>query len=174
MCLWNFNSKYPTDHLLYHFENAYFEWKQKNAVFVHVSLNANELLLPAPFSRIELCLYSWYLRYSARNICLVLIIISIALKSCVLNHISLNFWYMAFWAHIFEARAQKAAVTRHESRHTKLSFHELLRLNCQIQKLMLKSHELHKQSVMSVKVNSWERNHVYCILDLCSICSNIQ
>ncbi len=49
----NFSSKHPTDLLLYHFENAYFEWKQKHAVFVHVSLNANELLLPAPFSRIE-------------------------------------------------------------------------------------------------------------------------
>ncbi len=42
-------------------ENAYFEWKQKHAVFMHSSLNANELLLPAPFSRIGLCLYSSYL-----------------------------------------------------------------------------------------------------------------
>ncbi len=42
--------------------------------FMHVSLNANELLLPAPFSRIGLCLYSSFLRYSAKkkkNICLV-------------------------------------------------------------------------------------------------------
>uniref|UniRef100_A0A673HH52 Chromodomain-helicase-DNA-binding protein 1-like n=1 Tax=Sinocyclocheilus rhinocerous TaxID=307959 RepID=A0A673HH52_9TELE len=38
----------------YHFENAYSEWKQKQAVFVRVSLNANELLLPAPFSRLGL------------------------------------------------------------------------------------------------------------------------
>ncbi len=38
----------PTDHLLYNFEKAYFECKQKRAVFVHVSLNSNELLLPAP------------------------------------------------------------------------------------------------------------------------------
>ncbi len=29
MCLWSFSSKYPTKHLLYHFEYAYFEWKQK-------------------------------------------------------------------------------------------------------------------------------------------------
>ncbi len=28
----------PTDHLLYHFENGYFEWKQKHAIFLHVSL----------------------------------------------------------------------------------------------------------------------------------------
>ncbi len=48
-----FQLKYPTDHLLYHFVKAYFELKQKHAVFVHVSLNANELLLPAPFFRIE-------------------------------------------------------------------------------------------------------------------------
>ncbi len=52
MCLWNFCSKYPTGHLLSHFENACFEWKQKRCVFVHVSSNAKELL---------------YLRYSARK-----------------------------------------------------------------------------------------------------------
>ncbi len=39
----------------------------EHAVFMHVSLNANELLLPAPFSRIGLCLYSWHLRYSAKK-----------------------------------------------------------------------------------------------------------
>ncbi len=49
-----FQLKKPTDHLFYHFENAYFEWKQKQAVFVHVSLNANVLLFPTPFSRIGL------------------------------------------------------------------------------------------------------------------------
>ncbi len=58
MCLLSFISKYPTDHLLHHFENAYFEWKRKLTVFMHVTLNANELLLPAPFSKIGLCLYS--------------------------------------------------------------------------------------------------------------------
>ncbi len=46
MCLWSFSSKYPTDHLLHHFKKAYFEWKQKRAVLVHVSLNANELPFP--------------------------------------------------------------------------------------------------------------------------------
>ncbi len=49
-----FQLKIPHRSLLYNFENAYFEWKQKHAVSVHVSLNANELLLPAPFSRIVL------------------------------------------------------------------------------------------------------------------------
>ncbi len=34
-------------------KKACFEWKQKGAVFMHVSLNANELL-PPPFSRTEL------------------------------------------------------------------------------------------------------------------------
>ncbi len=29
-----FQLKNPTDHLLYQFENDYFEWKQKHAVFV--------------------------------------------------------------------------------------------------------------------------------------------
>ncbi len=47
------SSKYSTDHL-YNFENAdYFEWKKKRTVFVYFSLNANEILLPIPFSRIE-------------------------------------------------------------------------------------------------------------------------
>ncbi len=54
-----FPLKYPTDNVLYHFEIAYIQWKQKHAVFVHVSLNANELLLPAPFSRIGLYLYTF-------------------------------------------------------------------------------------------------------------------
>ncbi len=34
---------------------------------MEVSLNANELLFPAPFSRIGLCLYSSFLRYSAKK-----------------------------------------------------------------------------------------------------------
>ncbi len=62
MCMY-FSSKYPTDHLLYHFENVNFEWK----LFVHVSLNANEMLLPTPFSRTGLCLYSSYLKYFAKK-----------------------------------------------------------------------------------------------------------
>ncbi len=66
MCPWSFSSNYPTDPFLYNFENVYFERKER-AVFVHVSLNANELLLPAPFSRIGLCLYSSYLKYSVKK-----------------------------------------------------------------------------------------------------------
>ncbi len=53
MCLCSFSSKYLTDNCIYHVEYAYFEWKQKFAVFVHVSLNANELVHLAPFSRID-------------------------------------------------------------------------------------------------------------------------
>ncbi len=75
---------------------------------MHVSLNAKELLLPAPFS------------FTARTS-------DILLKKHLFgfdNHVyrtenmrfkaSLNFWYMVFWA-----CAQKAAATRHVS--TKLS-----------------------------------------------------
>ncbi len=94
MCLWSFISNYPTYHLLYNFENAYFKWNQKLAVFVHVSLNANELLLPALFFQnraVPLQLIPQIL--CQKNTCLVLIIMYIALKSCVFNHISLNFWY---------------------------------------------------------------------------------
>ncbi len=81
-------------------------------------------MLPAHFSRIGLCLQSWYIRYfvkkkTKKNICLVLIIMSILLKSSILNHIILNFWYRVIGAHTSEARAQKATVTRHVS--TKLS-----------------------------------------------------
>ncbi len=68
-CLRSFSSKYPTDHLLYHFENAYLG-RSRNALlmrFLNVSLNANELLLPAPFSRTELFLYSSFLKYSAKK-----------------------------------------------------------------------------------------------------------
>ncbi len=53
--------------------------RSRNMLFV--SLNANELLFPAPFSRIEMWLYSLCLRYSAKNLHLVLIIMSIMLKS---------------------------------------------------------------------------------------------
>ncbi len=41
-----FQFKIPHRSVLYNFENAYFEWKQEKAVFLHVSLNANDLLLP--------------------------------------------------------------------------------------------------------------------------------
>ncbi len=57
----------------------------------------------------------------AKNICFGSDIMLITLKSCVLNHISLNFWYMVFWVHTSEAHVQKAAVTWHVS--TKLSSH---------------------------------------------------
>lgn len=52
---------------LYHFENAYY---------------ANELLLPSPFSIIGL--YKSDTLIKEKNICLVFIITSIALKSCIL------------------------------------------------------------------------------------------
>ncbi len=42
-------------------------------------------------------------------------------------------------------------------------FHILLRLNCQTHKFMLKTHELQNQSVMSVKVNSWEGNCMFIL-----------
>ncbi len=117
MCLWSFSSKYPTDHLLYHFENAYFEWKQKQAVFMHVSLNANELLLLAPFSRIGLCLY---LRYCAKKHLFGFDYHAYRTEiMCFNSHISLNLWYTVFWAHTSETCAQKVAVIRHVS--TKLS-----------------------------------------------------
>ncbi len=70
-----------------------------------------------PLSRIELRHFSSYL---LKTSVLFLIIMFIALKSCVLNHISLNFWYTVFWVHTSEAHGQKAAVTELE---TKFSIH---------------------------------------------------
>ncbi len=61
----NSQLKIPHRSFIISFKNAFFEWKQK-PVFVHVSLNANELLLPTPFSRIGL-LCSWYRRYTAKK-----------------------------------------------------------------------------------------------------------
>ncbi len=49
--------------------------------------------------------------YLLKTNVLVLIIMFITLKSCVLNHISLNFWYTVFWVHTSEAHGPKAAVT---------------------------------------------------------------
>ncbi len=122
-CLQNvsvkFQLKYPTDHLLYHFENACFGWKQKRSVSVHVSLNANELLLPAPFSKSGLCLHS----SDTLLICLVRIIVYHAeimrfkLYECKL----LMYGFPS--AHIRSERTQSDA--------SKL-FHVVLHLNCQI------------------------------------------
>ncbi len=81
MCLWIFSSRYPTFIITYDVikKNAYFEWKQKHAVF-----KCKWAAAPPPFSRIRLWLYSSYLRCSAKkNICLVLIIVSITLKTCM-------------------------------------------------------------------------------------------
>ncbi len=68
---------------------------------------------PHPFSRIGPCVYSSYLGYSAKKHLFLFWLSCLSLKSCILNHISLNLWYTVFWVHTSEANAQKAAVTRH-------------------------------------------------------------
>ncbi len=108
---------------------SYFEWKQKHAIHV----------------RIGLCLYSSFLRYSAKKH-LVFIIISVVLKSSVLNCISFNFWYMVFWA-----------LNTLSTKLSSLSSYIALKLS-NTHKFMLKTHMSYKNSV---NVNSWERNHVY-------------
>ncbi len=72
-----------------------------------------------------------------KNICLVLIIMSISLKWCVLKPNQFKLLIYVFWAHTSEACAQKAAVTR------LVLFLVLLRLNCQI----LKTHVSYKNTV---------------------------
>ncbi len=95
--------------VLYHFENAYFEWKQKQAVLVHFSLNANELLLPTLFPRTGLCNFSLYLRSLPKNSCLVLIIMYIALKSRALKPYQFKFLiYVFLEAHIRSTQAVAA------------------------------------------------------------------
>ncbi len=94
--------------------------------------------------------------------CLVLMIMSIMLKSCIFNHISLKILIYGF----LSAHTQKMAVTQHVS--TKLSY-----LSCLIvlkhyytHKFMRKTYELQK-SQLCRKVNSWERNCMF-IFDLCA------
>ncbi len=87
--VWSFSSKYLTDQLLYHFENAYFELKQKHCFTFPVF--QNRAVLYSLFS-------DTLLKTSVR-------------LSCILNHISINFWYMVFWVHTSEAHAQRASVT---------------------------------------------------------------
>ncbi len=126
---------------------------------VHVSLNVNELLLPAHFSRIWLFLYSSYLRYSAKKIiCLVMIIMSIVLKSCVLKPYQFKLLIYGFLS------AQKAWHVC----NNQVLFHVLLRLSCHIHtSLCWKNTWATKtQPYMSVKINNWERNCIF-ILDWC-------
>ncbi len=44
-----FQLKVPTDHLLYYFENAYFEWKQKHTDFRACFFKSKWAAAPAPF-----------------------------------------------------------------------------------------------------------------------------
>ncbi len=72
---------------------------------------------PRPLFQNRALLYSSYLGYSAKNISLVLIIMSIGLKSGVLKPDHFTFLiYTVFWAH---TSGQRAAVTWHVN--TKLS-----------------------------------------------------
>ncbi len=66
--------------------------------------------------------------------------------------------------HISEAHAQKTDVTWHIS--TKLSSLSCL-IVLKLSNIHVKNtHELQKQPVISVKVNSWERIYMF-VLDLC-------
>ncbi len=92
------------------------------------------------------------------HICLVFIIMSIALNSWVLKLYQFKLLIYSFLS------AQKVAVTQHLStKLSPLSSRIALKLS-NTHKFMLKSHI--KQSVMSEKVNSWERNCML-ILDMC-------
>ncbi len=103
--------------------------------WVEVSLNTNYLLFPAPLFQNRAVPLQLVRQRLPKNICLVLIIMSIALKSCALNHFRLIFWFTVFWVHTYEARAQKAAVTWHVS---SLSCLIVLKLS-NIHKFMLKT-----------------------------------
>ncbi len=94
--------------------------------------------------------------------CLVLMIMSITLNSCIFNHISLKILIYGFLsAHIRSTHTQKMAVTQHVS--TKLSY-----LSCLIvlkqsntHKFMRKTYELQKKSVMSEGKQLGKKLHVY-------------
>ncbi len=94
-------------------QNTRLFWVEAEAgCFAHVSLNANERC-PHPFSRIVLCLYSFYLQISAKiNICLVLIIMSMVLKSCVLKSYQFKLLIHSFLsAHIRGTRTERGCDT---------------------------------------------------------------
>ncbi len=117
-----FRLKIPHSSFLISFSKCLFWMEAETCCFCACLFKCKWAAAPRPLFQnrtMQLVTYSLYFRYSAKNICLVLIIMSIALKPIVLNHISLNFWYRVFWVHTSEARTQKAAITRHVS--TKLS-----------------------------------------------------
>ncbi len=69
------------------------------------------------------CLYSSFLRYSDKNICLVLVIISIALKSCVFMQLLIDGFLNAHRKQLSHGMCVLNVC---------VLFHVLLRLNCQI------------------------------------------
>ncbi len=79
-----FSSKYPTG------ENAYFEWKQKRTVFLHLYLNAKKPAATPPLFQNRAVFTACISDTLLKTICLVLIIMLIVLKSCVLNPYPFN------------------------------------------------------------------------------------
>jgi len=75
---------------------------------------------PRPFSRLRLCLYNSYFRYSAKQKQLFGVDYDVY-HAEIMCLISYKFRYKVFWVHTSEAHAQKAAVTWHVS--TKLSLY---------------------------------------------------
>ncbi len=97
--------KIPHRSSIISFWKCLFWMENGNAVFKHVSLNANAA--PALFP--ECCAITARTSDNLpKNICLVLM--SITLKSCVLKPYQLKFCCIVFSAHTSAARAQKAAV----------------------------------------------------------------
>ncbi len=134
-------AKIPHRSFIITFWNAHFKWKQKYAVFI--SLNANELLLPATFSRIGQCLYSSYLRCSAKTKHAFDYHVSFWKLICMhvkAIHISLNFWYTVFWVHTSEQYAQKWLSHGMWELNEDL-FHVLLHLNWQIHTRLCQKHK---------------------------------
>ncbi len=101
ICLWSFSSKYLAYHILYHFENAYFEWKQTPCCFHACLFKCKWAAAPRPLFQKRAVFLQ--LRYSAINM------FDFDYHVCHAE-IILNFWYTVFWAHTSEAYAQKASV----------------------------------------------------------------
>ncbi len=129
---------------------------------MHVSLNANELLLPAPFSRIGLCLYISYLRCSAKKKHLF------GFDYHVYHTEIINFKPYQFKLLIYGfLSAQKAAVRQYVSTNlSSLSCLIVLKLS-NTHKFILKTHISYKNSRLCLRRQTAGKEIACLILDLC-------
>ncbi len=126
---------------------------------------------PFPFSRIELCLYSTYLRYFAKNISLVLIIMSMKvlftftftfIRRFYPKRLTVHSGYTYFCQYMCSLGIEPTTFAL----LTQCSTTEPQEVSCLIVLKLTNTRKFMLETHVSMKVNSWERN-IICILDLC-------